>query len=228
MNNAIISVEKVSKSYDNGKVMALLDVTLTIQRDEYIAIIGPSGSGKSTFMHLLCGLDCPTNGFVLFEGKAPAGVKEWARLRAERIGFVFQSFNLLPTFTALENIEVAMFGVRGKAKKRHQRAMELLSRVGLADRARYRPNKLSCGERQRVAIARSLANSPSLILADEPTGNLDSKTSEQILELLRNIHKNDAVTLVIISHDLEITKHASRIVSIVDGRIVQNQDNDGK
>ena len=228
MDKVIISAERVSKIYDKGAVTALRDVTLTIRRGEYIAIMGPSGSGKSTLIHLLCGLDCPTEGRVLFEGQPPASIKEWTRLRAERIGFIFQSFNLLPTFTALENIEISMFGVEKKAKERHQRAIGLLSLVGLADKGRHRPNELSCGERQRIAIARSLANSPDVILADEPTGNLDSKTSEQILELLGNIRKSNDITLVIISHDPKISKHASRIINIADGAISQIQENEGK
>jgi putative ABC transport system ATP-binding protein len=228
MDEVIISAEWVSKIYDKGAVTALRDVTLTIRRGEYIAIMGPSGSGKSTLIHLLCGLDCPTKGRVLFEGQSPASIKEWTRVRAERIGFIFQSFNLLPTFTALENIEIAMFGVDKKPKERHQRAIELLSLVGLADRGRHRPNELSCGERQRIAIARSLANSPDVIFADEPTGNLDSKTSEQILELLGNIRKSNDITLVIISHDPKISKHASRIINIADGAISQIQENEGK
>jgi ABC-type lipoprotein export system ATPase subunit len=215
----IVSVENVSKTYDRGKVTALYDTTLTIPRGEFTFIVGPSGSGKSTFMNLLCGLDQPTTGRVLFEGKTPVNGKEWARLRAERIGFVFQSFNLLPTLTALENVQIPLFEVRQSAKKRYDRSIELLTRVGLIHRAKHHPNELSVGERQRVAIARSLANSPDLILADEPTGSLDSRSSADIMGLLEDIQKAEKLTLVIVTHDLELTKIGSRLIKIMDGRI---------
>jgi len=222
MSETIASLERVSRVYRNGQITALREVTLSIARGEYVAIIGPSGSGKSTLMHLMCGLDRPTKGRVLFEGKERGSAREWARLRAERIGFVFQSFNLLPTLTALENVEVPMFGVRRDSDARRQRAMELLARVGLADRAAHRPNELSAGEQQRVAIARSLANSPDLLLADEPTGNLDSRTSAEILDRLGEIHTTDGATVVIVTHNPEIPERAGRVVKIVDGQIASS------
>jgi len=220
MNKNIISLEQVSRVYDGGRVTALRDVTLRIARKEFLAIAGPSGSGKSTLLHLLCGLDRPTKGRVFFEDSEPRSGKEWAELRSKRIGFIFQTFNLLPTMTALENVEVPMFGTKLNTEKRHKRAMELLSRVGLTDRARHRPNKLSGGERQRVGIARALANSPDIILADEPTGNLDSKTSAEILRLLEDIHINDGTTLVVVTHDREIAACAHKKIHLMDGRII--------
>jgi putative ABC transport system ATP-binding protein len=181
--------------------------------------MGPSGSGKSTLMHLLGGLDRPTRGRVLFEGVEQISSSRWTKLRSKRIGFVFQDCNLLPTLTALENVQIPMFGNIARAKDRYRKAMTLLDRVGLAARTRHRPKALSGGERQRVAIARSLANSPVLILADEPTGNLDSKTSEEIMDLLENIRNTEKATLVIVTHDVDISKRADRIVKLFDGQI---------
>ena len=220
MSAPMVAVEHASRSYDDGRVTALQDVTLAILQGEYVAIVGPSGSGKSTLLHLLCGLDRPTQGQVFFEGIEPTSVSHWAKLRAKRIGFVFQAFHLLPTLTAQENIEIPMFSVVPRARDRQRRALELLERVGLAKRARHRPFELSGGERQRVAIARSLANAPALILADEPTGNLDSRTAADIMHLLHEVHMQDGKTLVLVTHNLEMTAHSDRLVQLVDGRIV--------
>jgi len=222
MSDPIVSVEHVSRSYDDGRVTALRDVTFTLSQGEYVAIVGPSGSGKSTLLHLLCGLDRPTQGQVFFEGIEPASVSHWAKLRATRIGFVFQAFQLLPTLTAQENIEVPMFGILPRARDRQRRALELLERVGLAERARHRPFELSGGERQRVAIARSLANAPALILADEPTGNLDSRTAADIMHLLNDVYMKDkdGKTLVLVTHNLGVTAQSDRLVQLMDGRIV--------
>jgi ABC-type lipoprotein export system ATPase subunit len=217
-----ISLERVSRHYDSGRVVALSDVTLAMDRGDFLAIVGSSGSGKSTLLHLACGLEHPTAGRVFVEGVEPASRSAWARLRAERIGFVFQAFNLLPTLTAAENVEVPMFGVQPNASARRVRALDLLARVGLAARAGHRPGALSGGERQRVAIARSLANSPDLILADEPTGNLDTKTTAEILELLQDIHRHEGAALVIVTHERGIAAVADRVVRLVDGRIVPN------
>lgn len=216
----LVAAQNVSKSYDSGKITALCDATLSVSPSEYVVLTGPSGSGKSTLMHILGGLDFPSSGRVFFSGKTPAGKGEWSRLRALHIGFVFQSFNLLPTLTASENVQAAMFGVMPSKKARREKALELLSRVGLTDRIHHYPNELSGGERQRVAIARSLANSPDLILADEPTGNLDSGSSVKIMNLLREINENFKTTVIVVSHDPEIARNADRIVHIVDGRIV--------
>lgn len=216
----LIALEQVTRIYSKGQCVALNEVTLSIEHHEYIAIMGPSGSGKSTLLHILCGLDHPTSGRVFFEGTEYQTRRQWARIRAERIGFVFQTFNLLPTLTAEENVEVPMLGVVKQARERHQRSIELLTRVGMAGRLKHRPNELSGGEKQRLAIARSLANAPDLVLADEPTGNLDSKTSLEILSLLEDIYSREGVTLVIVTHDREIARRVNRLVTINDGRIV--------
>jgi putative ABC transport system ATP-binding protein len=216
---SLITLEKISRIYSKGQCVALTEVSLSIVPHDYIAIMGPSGSGKSTLLHILGGLDRPTTGHVLFEGIEYLTRRQWARIRARRIGFVFQTFNLLPTLTAEQNIEIPMLGVIPKAKDRLQRTAELLSRVGMTDRSKHRPNELSGGEKQRLAIARSLANSPDLVLADEPTGNLDSKTSLEILNLLEDIHFREGVALVIVTHDQEIARRVKRTITIKDGQI---------
>ncbi|MEW6600564.1 MAG: ABC transporter ATP-binding protein [Nitrospirota bacterium] len=220
-DSLIAALEGVSRIYDGGRISALNSVTLHVRRNEFLVITGPSGSGKSTLLHLLCGLDRPTQGRVLFEGSEPRSSKEWTKLRAKRIGFVFQSFNLLPTLTALENIEVPMFGQVSLRSDRRGRAMELLSGMGLSDRAGQFPSELSGGERQRVAIARAMANNPDILLADEPTGNLDSRSSAEVMKLLFDIQSKSNSTLVIVTHDRDLAKGAERTINIVDGRISQ-------
>lgn len=216
----LISMEKVSRVYARGQCVALSEVTLSTECGEYLAVTGPSGCGKSTLLHLSCGIDRPTSGHVFFEGRQPRTPGQWAQLRSRRIGFVFQAFNLLATLTARQNVEVPMFGVVGGAKNRRRRAEELLTRVGLSPRIHHRANELSGGEKQRLAIARSLANSPDVILADEPTGNLDSRTSGEIMDLLEDIHRREGATLVIVTHDGSIARRAGRVVAMKDGRIV--------
>jgi putative ABC transport system ATP-binding protein len=218
--SVILSLEDVSRSYARASVAALRHVSLTVERGEYVAVTGPSGSGKSTLLHLLCGLDEPTSGRVLFERREPSTPREWTRLRARRIGFVFQTFNLLPALTALENVEVPLFGVEPAAAERRRRARAVLSRVGLEHRGRHKPGELSGGECQRVAIARSLVNRPDVVLADEPTGNLDSATAADILGLLSEIHASEHVTLVVASHDPEVSARAGRTVRLLDGRVL--------
>lgn len=221
MSPPLVEIENVTRLYDRGLVCALSQVSLSVAPGESMAIMGPSGSGKSTLLHLLCGLDRPTTGRVRFQGAEPGSLGQWARIRARRIGFVFQTFNLLAAFSAVENVEIPMFGVI-PASRRRARALDLLERVGLADRAGHHPAELSGGERQRVAIARSLANSPALILADEPTGNLDSGASRQIMELLAGIHRTEGATLVIVTHDPGVACQAQRLVLLADGRIVNS------
>ena len=218
----LIALEQISRIYSKGQFAALDEVTLSIEHHEYMAIMGPSGSGKSTLLHILGGLDHPTSGRVFFEGTAYLTHQQWTHIRAKRIGFVFQTFNLLSTLTAEQNVEVPMLGIIKQARNRYQRAVELLSRVGMAGRLKHRPNELSGGERQRLAIARSLANSPDMVLADEPTGNLDSKTSLEILDLLEDIHAKEGVTLVIVTHAREIAQRVNRVVTINDGRIISS------
>lgn len=220
MNNVIAELKHVSREYDGGRIVALQDISMQIDRGEWLSITGPSGSGKSTLLHLLGGLDYPTKGSIVFDGREKISPRRWARLRAGRIGFVFQSFNLIPSLTALENVEVPLFGTMRRSSKRRKRAMELLDRVGLADRRRHRPGTLSGGERQRIAIARALVNSPDFILADEPTGNLDTSTSQEIMDLLDSIHTSESTTLVIVTHEMQIASRASRTIRCVDGMIV--------
>jgi len=214
----ILALQGVSRIYASG-VAALHEVTLRIAPGESVALCGPSGCGKSTLLHVLCGLDRPSAGRVLFYGTQPASAGAWAQLRGARIGFVFQAFHLLPTLSAVENVQIPMLGFERNGRARRQRAAALLERVGLSARADHRPAELSGGECQRVAIARSLANRPDVILADEPTGNLDSLTSAAILGLLADIHQNEGVTLVMATHDAAISAFARRTVHMLDGRL---------
>jgi len=222
VTSPLVHVEGVTHIFEAGLVTALRDTTLTIGHHEKIAILGPSGSGKSTLLHVLCGLLVPTSGRILFEGQTPPGQRAWARLRATRIGFVFQSIHLLPTLTALENVQIPMFGIIRREADRVRRAAELLGRVGLRDRVHHLPGQLSGGERQRVGIARSLANTPRLVLADEPTGNLDSASAAGVLDLFDDLHATESVTLVVITHNLDVASRARRVVRLADGRIVSD------
>ncbi len=218
MAAALIEMDCVSREFDGGKVQALREVDLRVEPGEWLTIVGPSGSGKSTLLNVMCGLDLPSAGEVRFEGRPPSSAAAWTRIRARRLGFIFQSYNLLPTLTALENVQIPMFGVYGR-RERLQRARELLARVDLSHRAGHRPGNLSGGERQRVAIARSLANSPALILADEPTGNLDSQSSRQVIELLQEIYAQDGLTVVLVTHNPVVAQQGSRWVKLIDGRV---------
>jgi ABC-type lipoprotein export system ATPase subunit len=209
------------KTYADGDVHALRGVSLAIDRGESVAITGPSGCGKTTLLQLLGGLDKPTAGEVFFEGK-PLNEIDLDAFRALRLGFVFQSFHLLPTLSALENVQVPMFEGTLARSERIDRARKLLARVGLSHRERHRPRHLSVGERQRVAIARALANTPTIILADEPTGNLDSQTQGEILELLSRLRRELGLTLVMVTHSQEVASAADREVRIRDGRIVEH------
>ncbi|MBM4147887.1 MAG: ABC transporter ATP-binding protein [Lentisphaerae bacterium] len=223
MEQPLVSLRDVHRSYDGGHISALRGVTLDIVPGERAAIVGPSGSGKSTLLNMLSGIDRPTSGRVLFKGREPASGREWAAIRARQIGFVFQDFSLLPVFSAAENVQIPMFGVVRSAAERKRRAEDLLRRVGLGGRMTHKPSELSGGERQRVAIARSLANSPALILADEPTGNLDSRTSGEILDLLDEIRAEARAALVIVTHDPAVSSRAGRVVHILDGAVVRGQ-----
>jgi len=219
MGSSLLRLQHVSRNYDQGNIVALKDITLEVRRGEWLTIIGPSGSGKTTLLNLMCGLDLPDQGQVFFQDHQPRSTAEWAGLRAHNVGFVFQAFNLLPTLTALENVQIPMFGICRSAAGRRQRALELLQQVDLVQRAHHLPNNLSGGERQRVAIARSLANSPPLIMADEPTGNLDSQSAEQIMALLNRIHTQDRTTIVMVTHNPLVARMGDRRVNLVDGRI---------
>ncbi len=218
----VIQAEKLTRTYAVGHsiVRALRGVDLEVQDGEFVALMGPSGSGKSTMMHLLGCLDTPTAGLYLLEERdvSKFSKDQRARVRNERIGFVFQTFNLLPRLTALENVALPLL-YGAKARNVERRAAEMLERVGLSARAGHRPNELSGGERQRVAIARALAADPALVLADEPTGNLDSKTGEEIMRLLVEL-SNEGRTILMVTHDAKVAAHASRLLLMQDGEIV--------
>ena len=222
-NHVLIRAEHVTKEYPDGHVHALVDVNVAVARGEYVAIMGPSGSGKSTLLNLLGALDQPTSGEVYFDGQALSNYARLDRLRAEKIGFVFQSFHLLPMLSALENVQIPLFESRLSPSERQARAAELLETVGIANRAGHLPSQLSGGERQRVAIARALANEPVLLLADEPTGNLDSQSGKEILDLFDRLHHERALTLIVISHSTEVADRARRVIRVRDGRIESDE-----
>lgn len=217
---AVIELNHVSKSYkmDEVEVQALKGVNLKISRKEFVAVMGPSGSGKSTLLHIIGCLDRPTEGKIFLDGIdiSELNDSELARVRGNKIGFVFQFFNLYPTLTASENVELPMMIVEKDKNERKRRALELLEAVGMEKRAEHLPSQLSGGERQRVAIARALANDPPLILADEPTGNLDSKAGKEIMVLLNKLQETDK-TVVMVTHEQHITKYAERIIRLKDG-----------
>jgi putative ABC transport system ATP-binding protein len=226
----VIALEDVGKVYRTGtvEVEALRGVSLTIEQGEYVAIMGPSGSGKSTLMHILGCLDVPTSGTYRLAGEDVSVMDEvdLAEARNRRIGFVFQQFNLLPSLTALRNVELPL-SYAGMAKEpRHERALAALERVGLADRVDHRPGELSGGQQQRVAVARALATDPALLLADEPTGNLDSTATMDVLNLFDELH-DQGRTVVLITHELEVAERAARIIRIRDGKIASDGPNAG-
>ena len=222
-----VVLEDVYKVYTIGfqKVYALSGVSLKIDKGESVAIMGPSGSGKSTLLNMIGCLDKPTKGKVLIDGieTAKLGDDELTRLRREKIGFIFQQYNLIPTLTALENVELPMIFRGLNAKKREKRARELLEKVGLEKEMDRKPTELSGGQQQRVAIARALANNPAILLCDEPTGNLDSKSGEVIMNILKSLNEEEGVTLVIVTHDPAIASYAQRTVRIRDGKIVEQE-----
>jgi putative ABC transport system ATP-binding protein len=218
----LIETRSLGKIYPDGHVEALTDVNLKVERGEFVAIMGPSGSGKSTLLSLIGALDVPTSGSVLFEGAVLDEIGSLDEFRSKQIGFVFQSFYLLPTLTALENVQIPMFEGPRSREQRIERATTLLTQVGLSHRLHHRPSQLSIGERQRVAIARSLANEPMLLLADEPTGNLDSKTTAEVLALFTKLHDEHRTTLIMITHSEQVASYARRCVRVEDGRIVED------
>jgi putative ABC transport system ATP-binding protein len=227
----LIEAKGIKKIYEVGlaQIEAVAGVDLNVEKNEYVAIMGPSGSGKSTFMNILGCLDTPTEGSYHLNGNLVSnlGDDELARIRNKEIGFVFQTFNLLPRSTALQNVELPLVYGGVPAAARRDRAMEALREVGLIDRAAHRPNELSGGQRQRVAIARALVNDPALILADEPTGNLDSRTGEEIMLIFRKIHEAGN-TILIVTHEEYIAEHTQRIVRLLDGKIASDVRNGAK
>jgi len=226
MAEPVIRIEGLHKSYETsaGLFPALKDVSLGIAAGEFVAIMGPSGSGKSTFMNLLGCLDKPSAGRYVLDGRdvAELGKDELALLRNRTIGFVFQGFNLLPRMSLLENVALPLIYCGVEREERQRRAHEVLAKVGLEDKANSMPNKISGGQQQRVAIARALINRPRLILADEPTGNLDSQTSEEIMALFEELNR-EGITIVLVTHEADIARHAKRQVRFFDGRIVSDQ-----
>ncbi len=217
----IIRLENLCRYFTMGEeiVHALDDITLSIREGESLAVMGPSGSGKSTLLYLLGGLDRPTGGKIWVDGHEINALDEnaLAVYRRQKVGFVFQSFFLLPTMTALQNVEFPMLFAQVPALERHERAEELLARVNLADRMNHKPPELSGGQQQRVAIARALANNPQIILADEPTGNLDSHTGAEIMDLLAQLNQEKHRTIIMVSHDHLVTKHATQTIHLLDG-----------
>jgi len=219
----LIRLEQIRKVYDSGEnaVEALRGVDARIEKGEFVAIIGPSGSGKSTLMHILGCLDSPSSGRYWLDGEdvAEMSSRQLARIRNQKIGFIFQTFNLLPRASVLKNVELPLLYAGASTTERRERALAALDRVGLSNRARHRPNELSGGQRQRVAVARALVNNPSLILADEPTGNLDSKTGSEIIAMFEDLASHGE-TVVLVTHDPVIANRTSRKIQIVDGQIV--------
>jgi ABC-type lipoprotein export system ATPase subunit len=222
---ALIELTNVWKVYDLGevKVEALKRASLTVERGEYLALIGPSGSGKSTLMNTLGCLDRPTSGSYLLDGKEIATMSgdERAVIRNQKIGFVFQNFNLLTRTSALENVEQPLLYARGTSvRERRRRALAVLAKVGLSDRLDHHPSQLSGGQQQRVAIARALVNNPPILLCDEPTGNLDSRTSKEVIRLFRELNEEAGITVILVTHDQDVARHARRIIALRDGEIV--------
>jgi ABC-type lipoprotein export system ATPase subunit len=219
MSSALLEARGLVKTYDDGRVEALRGVDATIAAGEYVAITGASGSGKSTLLHLLGGLDTATKGEVLFRGAELGTAVDLDGYRSQHVGFIFQAFHLLPTLRAVENVQVAMLATHQRANDRAERAATLLEELGLKHRINHYPNELSAGERQRVAIARALANDPTILLADEPTGNLDSVNSAHIMDILIGIQQRRGMTLVIVTHENDIANSAPRRIRVRDGRI---------
>ncbi len=219
-------LQRVERRYERGgvAVLAVHDLDLEIDAGDFLSIQGPSGSGKTTLLQLLGALDSPTSGSIFFEGQELGQVSDHVLtgIRAERVGFVFQQFNLLPTLTAVENVAIAMVPLKVKSEERRKRAVELLGQVGLAARTEHLPSRLSGGEQQRVAIARALANHPRVIMADEPTGNLDSQNATEIMALLGRLQCDTSVTVVVATHDPEVARHSQRQIVMRDGTVVSD------
>ena len=218
MSNPVIRVRSVRKAFDEGRIVALDGMDLEVAEGEFVAIVGPSGCGKSTLLHLVAALDQPDGGSIEVAGHELASGHDLTHYRARHVGMIFQLHNLLPTLTAEENVQVPMLELGLSRRERRVRARQLLSAVGLSDREHSRPPELSGGERQRVAIARALANDPPILLADEPTGSLDSEAGRRVLELLEELRQTRGLTLVLVTHDAAVARLADRVVRMLDGR----------
>lgn len=221
---AIIDTHDLKRHFDDGAIKALDGVDLSIEEGEFVAIIGPSGSGKSTLLNMLGALDTPTSGRVVINGVDLARERDLAGFRRRTVGFVFQLHNLIPTLTALENVQIPLVDSKLSRKERSDLAADLLSRMGLIKRLNNLPTKLSGGERQRVAIARALINSPRILIADEPTGAVDSENSKRIMALLKNINRETGMTLIVVTHDPNVAEQADRKIHVLDGRILTEDD----
>jgi putative ABC transport system ATP-binding protein len=215
----LVAFENVTHEFDDGRIVALRNVSIEIEPGKSIAVLGPSGSGKTTLVLLMCGIRMPSQGVVRWEGEAVASARAWTLLRRFRIGIVFQDFNLLPTLSAVENVEIPMFGTGIGSRERRRRAAAAIESVGLTARATHLPHELSGGERQRVAIARSMVNNPALIVADEPTGNLDTASSEAVMDLLFELHRARGTTLVVVTHNPSLAERCEHRIRIGDGRV---------
>ncbi len=228
-NGELIRLDNVSKSYIMGtrELRVLDDVSLTVRDNEYVAIMGPSGSGKTTLMNIIGCLDRLTTGSYHLDGEPidEKNDRELAKIRGEKIGFVFQTFNLLARTSALRNVELPMLYRSGSRRNRRKRALEMLNLLGLGERTKHKPGELSGGERQRVALARALANRPSLLLADEPTGNLDSKTGDEIMRVFAELHESGN-TLIVVTHEQKVAMNAHRIIKLLDGRVISDERTD--
>lgn len=225
--STVIELRGLYKTYHMGSVPvhALSDINLKVSKKDFMIILGPSGSGKSTMMNMIGALDVPTKGAVYLGEHNIANLYEsdLAQIRGRKIGFVFQQFNLIPTLSAIQNVSLPMMFQNVGIEKRNARAKKLLNLVGLGERLNHRPSELSGGEQQRVAIARALVNNPEVILADEPTGNLDSKAGKQIMDLLTGLHLRDKKTIVLITHDVNLTKHANKVIYLKDGKVIKEE-----
>lgn len=215
----IVEIHNLQKSFDNGKITALNGINLEIKRGEFVSIIGPSGSGKSTLLNMIGALDKADTGSIVVSGNDLIQKNDLSEFRSREIGFIFQLHNLIPNLSVLENVEIPMYEKKMSSSQMRKRALELLEYVGLSDKLKRKPTELSGGERQRVAIARALANEPSIILADEPTGSLDSKTGAMILNRLKDLHEKENVTLIMVTHDMDVASLADRTIRVLDGKI---------
>jgi len=227
VNDLALKTENLDKLYKLGgrQVQALSDVTIEIQKGDFLSIMGPSGSGKTTLLNILGCLDKPTHGEVFLDGKNVTKVpeKDLHKIRKNKIGFMFQTFNLMPWLNAIENVELPMEGTKKSKAERQKRARELLEMVGLSKRIEHRPHKLSAGEQQRVAIARALANNPAIVLADEPTGNLDAKTKYEIMRLLGKLNAEQGTTIIVVTHDNKVGSRAHRMLFLNDGKLLKKE-----
>jgi putative ABC transport system ATP-binding protein len=222
-DNIVVETRNLTKVFgDGGEVRALDGVSLIVRPGELLSVMGPSGSGKSTLLHLIGALDRPTEGQILIRGQDLATVKNLDRFRNEEVGFVFQLHNLIPTLNAVENVEIPLYEQPLSEKKRRQKAAELLELVGMGDRVDHLPSQLSGGERQRVAIARALVNDPAIVLADEPTGNLDSQSGQDVMALLRELNERQGTTIIVVTHDPAVARTTKRIITLHDGRVARD------